>query len=171
MIYLLDANVLITAANLYYPLDAVPEFWAWLAYQAEIGNVKMPIETFEEVKDGGDDETKDMLYAWVQANKGALVLAGEVDSDAVQHVLDDGYGKNLTDLELEEIGRDPFLVAHGLADPANRIVVSTEATAPSKQRQNRRVPDVCKDLGVTPCDTFKMLRDLGFKTDWKPPNP
>ena len=27
MLYLLDANVLITAHNLYYPIDAVPEFW------------------------------------------------------------------------------------------------------------------------------------------------
>jgi hypothetical protein len=52
MLYLLDANVLITASNLYYPVDAVPEFWAWLAHNGAAGNVKMPLETFEEVKDG-----------------------------------------------------------------------------------------------------------------------
>jgi len=27
MLYLLDANVVITAHNTYYGLDAVPEFW------------------------------------------------------------------------------------------------------------------------------------------------
>ena len=27
MLYLLDANVLITAHNLYYPIDSVPEFF------------------------------------------------------------------------------------------------------------------------------------------------
>jgi Domain of unknown function (DUF4411) len=31
MLYLLDANVLITARNRYYPIDTVPEFWSWLA--------------------------------------------------------------------------------------------------------------------------------------------
>jgi hypothetical protein len=29
MLYLLYANVLITASNSYYPIDQVPEFWAW----------------------------------------------------------------------------------------------------------------------------------------------
>ena len=28
MLYLFDANVLITASNMYYPLDAVPEFFS-----------------------------------------------------------------------------------------------------------------------------------------------
>lgn len=30
MLYLLDANVLITANRTYYPLERVPEYWAWL---------------------------------------------------------------------------------------------------------------------------------------------
>jgi hypothetical protein len=30
MIYLLDANILITAANTYYGISRVPEFWSWL---------------------------------------------------------------------------------------------------------------------------------------------
>lgn len=32
MLYLLDANELITAHNLYYPIDVVPEFWEWLKF-------------------------------------------------------------------------------------------------------------------------------------------
>ena len=114
--YLLDANVPITAANQYYPLDAVPEFWDWLAYQAEIGNVKMPIETFEEVKDGGTDEEKDLLYGWIQSHKDILILAEQVEPAAVQHVVNDGYASDLSDSEIEEIGRDPFLIAHALTD-------------------------------------------------------
>ena len=72
MIYLLDANVVITASNSYYPVDSVPEFWAWLAYQCAIGNIRMPIEIFEEVKDGGNDVEQDLLFGWVQANKGLV---------------------------------------------------------------------------------------------------
>src|SRR3546814_8756283 len=76
MIYLLDANVLITAHHLYYPVDAVPEFWEWLAHQGVAGQIKMPVETFEEVKDGGTDAERDMLYAWVQedAHKSAILF-------------------------------------------------------------------------------------------------
>lgn len=64
MLYLLDANVLTTAHQLYYPVDAVPEFWSWLAHKGGNGELKMPLETFEEVRDGGNDAERDLLYAW-----------------------------------------------------------------------------------------------------------
>ena len=66
MLYLLDASVLITANNSYYPVDRVPEYWDWLRHIAEQGQVKIPIENFEEIKDGPDDEEKDLLFAWMQ---------------------------------------------------------------------------------------------------------
>jgi hypothetical protein len=52
MLYLLDSSTLITANNKYYPVDRVPEFWEWLAYKGMNGQVKMPIEMLEEIKDG-----------------------------------------------------------------------------------------------------------------------
>lgn len=167
MLYLLDANVLMTAHNLYYPLSVVPEFWGWLAYKAEGGAIKMPIETFGELKNG--DAHRNALLAWAHQPEVADVLCftNEVNTDLVRRVLDAGYGQNLNDDELETIGQDPFLVAHALADPEHRIVVTTEVSRPSARRQNRKVPDVCKDLGVQCHDTFKMLRELEFSTSWK----
>jgi hypothetical protein len=169
MLYLLDANVLITAHNLYYPVDAVPEFWGWLAHQGAMGTIKMPIETFEEVKDGGRDGDRDLLFGWIQdrANRDAILLQEDVDPALVQRVLDH-YATDLTDDELESIGRDPFLIAHALADSAERWVVTTEASKRTTQRQNRRVPDVCADVGAQCCDTFAMLRALRFTTGWRP---
>lgn len=168
MVYLLDANVLITAHHLYYPVDAVPEFWDWLAHQGEAGNIKMPIETFEEVKDGSNDADKDLLYAWVQddAHKAAILFDGNVEPQLVQQVTGQ-YAPDLTDDELEAIGRDPFLIAHALADPGNRCVVTTEVSKPTWKRQNRKIPDVCRDVGVQCCDTFTMLRALQFSTRWR----
>lgn len=167
MLYLLDANVLITASNLYYPLDAVPEFWDWLVHHASIGNIKVPIEIFEEIKDGGTDtRKKDLLYAWIQEQKDLLVLDQEVDSELVKRVVEQGYARDLTDDELEQLGRDPFLIAHGLASPNDRFIVTTEVSAPKKTRQNRRIPDVCRALGVSCVDTFAMLRALEFSTGW-----
>jgi hypothetical protein len=36
----------------------------------------------------------------------------------VQRVINDGYAPDLTDQEVEIIGRDPFLVSYGLRSPS-----------------------------------------------------
>lgn len=75
---------------------------------------------------------------------------------------------DLTDEEVLKIGHDPFLIAYALVDAANRRVVTTEASKPSATRANRRVPDVCRDLGITSCNMFKLIRELDFSTNWRP---
>jgi Domain of unknown function (DUF4411) len=164
---LLDANVLITANNLYYPIDMVPEFWEWLAHMGHAGEIKLPIEIFEEITDGGPDE--DPLKEWLrdEANKLVILLDDEVDQLLVQRVLAIGYATDLADFEIEQIGRDPFLIAYALADPAERSVVTTEVSSPRKTRQNRKIPDVCDALGISWSNTFTMLRELRFSTAWR----
>jgi len=171
MLYLLDANVLITAHNLYYPVNAVPEFWEWLVFHGEEGRLKMPIETYEEVKDGSTDEERDLLFGWISddRNKAALIFDEEVNQELVACVVEQGYAPDLTDQEIEQLGRDPFLIAYALTKPGERCVVTTEVSSPRKQRQNRRIPDVCNTLGVTCSDTFGMSRTLGFTTSWRRP--
>lgn len=168
MLYLIDANVLITANNLYYPIDRVPEYWEWLAYMGSQDYVKMPFEIFEEVKDGPSDAGKDLLFAWLQdaANKKALLLDEMVNPVLLRKVIADGYAPDLTDDELDQIGRDPFLIAYGMA-AKGRCVVTVETSQPKKQRQNRKVPDVCKTMRVTCCNPFDFNRLLGFRTQWK----
>jgi len=163
--HLLDANVLITAHNQYYPIDQVPQFWDWLKQKGQEGEIKIPAEILDEIKDGGTDEEVDALYAWIsdEENKAALLLNEEPDAAGVQNIIENGYGQGLTDDQIEEIGRDPFLIAYAMADVANRIVVTTEVSRPSAQRQNRRIPDVCKGFGVECCNTFVMTKKLGFK--------
>lgn len=164
MLYLLDANVLITANNLYYALDRVPEFWRWLVHVASHGRVKMPVEIYEVIKDGND-----ALAVWVrdQTNKDALLLDEDVDPQIVARVIDSGYATDLTDVEVEKIGRDPFLIAYALADK-DRCVVTTEVSKPTAIRANRRIPDVCMGLGVKCKDTFAFLKALNFTTSWRP---
>jgi hypothetical protein len=166
VLYLFDANVLIIASNTYYPIDQVPEFWDWLQHQGNAGRIKMPLEIMEEILAGNKDD--DPLLGWIKdaANKKALLLDEAVDQTMVNSVVEDGYGRDLTDDEIEEIGRDPFLVAYAKAS-SDRCVVTTEVSAPSKKRQNRRIPDVCISFGVAWSNPFKVNRDLGFKTGWK----
>lgn len=87
------------------------------------------------------------------------MLEEEVDVGLVQHVTSAGYAPDLTDIELEAVGRDPFLIAYALVDVENRTVVTGEVRS-NKQRQNRPIPSVCDTLGVKSCDQFAFGRSL-----------
>jgi len=167
MLYLLDASVLITANNSYYPVDRVPEYWSWLQHMGKQGNVKLPLEIFEEIKDGPKDKDKDLLFAWIQEkeNCDALLLDEEVNLDLVQQVVNNGYASDLTDDEIEQLGRDPFLVAYAIAN-GDRQIITAETSKPKKQRQNRKLPDVCDGFSVKWHDPFALNRLLEFRTGW-----
>lgn len=167
MVYLLDANVLITANGTYYPLDQVPEFWSWVHHQAASGRVKIPREIMEEIKAGRKDN--DPLLDWIASSdiQNALLLEEDVDPALVQRVISEGYAPDLSDIEIEKVGRDPFLIAYALADSANRTVVTTETSRPSAQRANRKIPDVCDAVGALNCGPFVLNRALGFSTGWR----
>jgi len=163
MLYLLDSNVLITAHNLYYPIDMVPEFWEWLLANGTNNCVKMPIEMIEEIEEGKDD----LLLEWMGENQQNLLLSEDVDPRLVQEAVYKGYADDLADHEVDQLGRDPFLIAYALVDKTKRVVVTTETSSPKKIRQNRKIPDVCCGLGVACCDTFALNRKLGFRTSWR----
>lgn len=165
MFYLLDANVPIDANRDYYPIDRVPEFWDWLEHCGAHAHIKIPVEVYEEFKDGNDQLGE---CARQQSVRDALLLDEDADVDLVGRVVTQGYAPNLTDDEIDTLGRDPFLIAYALADPQSRCVVTLEASKPSRQRANRHVPDVCTELGVRWCDTFVMTRELNFSTNWRP---
>jgi hypothetical protein len=84
-----------------------------------------------------------------------------VDAGRVKHVLEHGYAPDLNDIEIEEIGKDPFLVAAALAGP-DRTVVTREISKPSKKRADRRLPDVCAGFGVPVINDFALYRALNF---------
>ena len=163
MLYLLDANVLIDANRDYYPLERVPEFWEWLENAGENGHVKIPVEVYEEIRDGKDD-----LANWAKQDQisTALLFQEEADVSLVPYATDHGYASDLTDDEVVKIGRDPFLIAYALKDKESRCVVTTEVSKPRRKRANRHLPDVCADLGVVCCNTFEFLRALNFSTRW-----
>jgi hypothetical protein len=167
VIYLLDANVLITANSTYYPLDQVPEFWSWVFFQATSTQIKIPQEIMEEIEAGRKDD--DPLLDWIRTPeiKDALLLDEAVDAALVQSVVSKGYAPDLSDDDIEKLGRDPFLIAYAFSDPKDRTVVTTEVSRPSAQRANRKVPDVCQDLGVLSCGPFALNKALGFSTGWK----
>jgi len=164
MLFLLDANVLINANRDYYSFESVPEFWEWIIYCGEKDLVKIPVEIYEELKDGTDN-----LSRWMKQprTKEALLLDEEVDKIIVQKILKEGYGENLTDSDLEQIGRDPFLISYAIKDNMGRCVVTSEISKPSRKRENRQLPDVCNTFAIPWCNSFIFFKELKFSTKWK----
>ena len=162
MRYLLDSNVLIDANRDYYAIDRVPEFWDWLLHLAEQGLLRVPVETFDEVKDG-----KGQLVEWLKEHKAVLLEKTELEAGPVSRAVETGYAPDLTEDELEKLGADPFLVAYGLTLPGQVTIVTMERSRPRRQRANRHIPDVCGDLGVPCINTYELLRRLDFRTDWR----
>ena len=165
MLYLLDADTLITGDREAYPLKRFKTFWTWLCHQGNLGNVKIPLEQYEEITEG-----QGALVDWLKQTdiKQALLLNEDADPVLVDHVIQRGYG-NLTEDEIERVGRDPFLIAYATAAVGQRTIVSFERSMPAKQRANRKVPDVCLTFGVPCIKLFDMIRALDFTTDWQPP--
>ena len=160
MLYLLDANVLIDAHRDYYPLGRVPEFWDWLIDRATSEQVKIPIEMYEEILAGKDDR----LTRWLKDNRDAVLLDENAEANLVARVTEQGYARDLSEEEIERVGRDPFLIAYAFRDRARRTVVTTEVSRPRKQRANRHIPDVCHAMGVLHCNTYDLIRALDFTT-------
>jgi hypothetical protein len=165
MLYLIDANVIIDAKDTYYALDQVPEFRSWVVNQAERGILKMPYEILDEVSPGANKEHPFFAWRKDKAKCGHLLLEEEADRATVQKILNEGYASDLTDEELITIGADPFLVAYALRKPG-RIIVTTETSAPKRQRKNRKLPDVCDQFQVPCINTFQLTRNLGWSTTW-----
>jgi hypothetical protein len=165
MIYLLDANVLIDANRDYYPIDRVPEFWRWLEHQGANGRVKVPIEICDEI------HAPEPLASWIREDVTvqALRFESEVDPTRVARVVEEGYAADLTEDEMELLGKDPLLIAYALAAPGQRCVVTTERSKPSAQRGNRKVPDVCNRFGIRSVHTFGLTKELDFRTNWSSP--
>ena len=107
------------------------------------------------------------MWAKEPENKKALLLDEDVDIGLVQKVTLEGYAPDLTDIGIEKIGRDPFLIAYALKDLKNRVLVTNESSKPKRVKANRHIPDVCNDFSVQSINSFQFVKELGFTTTWE----
>ncbi len=167
MLYLLDTNALIEAKNLYYPIDRVPHFWAWVVDHARTGRIKLPTKVIEEILRG---RKEDELLTWVKNNRPMLDLGEEIDEQEWSLTLTKGYGFttiSVAEEKLVEHRADPFLIAHALSDANSRCVVTLERAKAEPNNLpnpiNRKIPTVCDLLGLKHMDTFELIRELDFR--------
>ena len=168
MLYLLDANVLIDANRDYYPIERVPEFWDWLVEMGNLGYLKVPQEIYEEiVLPRPPSNRPHKLVDWLTEHRDTLLLDEPVSAGTVAYVTEEGYANDLTDDEIEKIGRDPFLIAYAFVDIHNRHVVTNERSRPSRTRANRHLPDVSSGFHVRCINAFELIQELDFRTNWR----
>jgi hypothetical protein len=145
--FVVDADILIRAKNTYFQFERVPPFWTWLVHHAEAGNICIPIETWVKIGDKTADQ-RDDLALWAIEHKDVLVpedrsydaLFGRVYS---KYAWPDGSAT--TEADLIKIGDDYALIACALH---NGFTVVTNEVRENKVGPNKKVPNVCDDLGV-----------------------
>lgn len=167
MLSLLDANVLITANATYYEKGRVPQFWDWLASEAAKGIVKIPQQILEEITPSSQDWD---FADWISNNEGNLSLSEIISEQHLFRVLQDGYElQPATIAESLPVSdrNDIVLISYALAGKGDRCVVTLEGkqeNAPATLKPNRRkIPYVCRRLGIRPMDTFDLIRELDFR--------
>lgn len=155
---LLDANVIGTAYTTLYPMGRFPEYWEWIVHQGERSRHGIPNTVWEELLNYEDDTLRD----WLKGNKESLWVDDERCFEAVGDVLE-AYDADEADLEI--LGADPFLIAFAIV--TGETIVTYEVSKPSKTGKNRKIPDVCNDLGVNWIPGHDHIVVLDFSTDWK----
>lgn len=166
-LYLLDANVYITAHRTYYAFDLCPGFWDCLIHYFNAGRILSIDRVRRELL-----EQDDALSRWVGADCPAGMFVTSLESavtDAYREVMSWVYANNQFSPQAKNEfsrGADGWLVAYARA--RNRILVTLEAY---QQDVRRRVPipNVCDQFGLPRMNTFEMLRELHVRFDWHPP--
>lgn len=161
--YLLDADVFITAKNLYYGFDLCPGFWTGLIHHHREDSVFSIDRVRSELLAG--PKTEDLVQ-WVR-NEVPNGFFLDVDADDVtaayteiilwvqRHPQYFDYAKAKF-----ATGADGWLVAH--ARVHGTTVVTLEQRAPESKREIK-LPDVCEQFEVAYENPFRMLKELGVR--------
>ena len=158
--YILDTNVFIEAARRYYAFDIAPPFWESLIHHAANGRIQSVDHVRKELERGKDD-----LAIWATTDFSDAFASTDQD-DVIE-----SYSKVMSWVQAQDqfsdaakadfaVGADGWLVAYARSKAG--IVVTHEVLDPSIKRKVP-IPNVCEAFGVSFCDTFEMLRQLGVR--------
>lgn len=158
--FVLDADVFITAKNLYYAFDLAPGFWKSLINHAGNGRILSIDYVKKELEKG-----KDQLAQWAKNDfSHAFISTDEEDvQESYREIMTWVQGQDqLSDAAKAEFARgaDGWLVAYAKAKGC--IVVTLETINPDIKRKVT-IPNVCQAFSVQFVDTFEMLRRLGVQ--------
>lgn len=162
-LFVLDTNIFIEAHRRYYAQDICPGFWECLRHHALTGSLVSIERVREEILE------PDSLVEWTRQAPDELFVptTEQPISDTFRQV--HTWVRENTQFwseAKEEFARvaDGWVAAYARVNDA--VVVTHEAY---RANVHKRVPlpNVCREFGITYCDTFEMLRRLGVRLDWR----
>jgi hypothetical protein len=164
-LYLLDANILITAARYFYNFDFGNNFWDFLVRKAEDNRIKSIDKVYDEIIRGNDrlkewaktdffEHFLDTTEAEVLNNYSELIewaekQEGRYDLDAIDDFREEGNA-------------DPWLIAYAMKNKQKIVIVTFEKKDDGIKRKIP-IPNVCEEFGIGYCDLYRMLKDLKFR--------
>lgn len=151
--YLLDANVFITAKNVHYDFDVVPGYWDWIDEAASTNRAVSIDRVASELKAQKDDLSQWAGLRPTLFRKSTDQIAPALTSVAQWAVAQERFRPAALATFLSSA--DYYLVAHALA--YGDTLVTHEVPAPLSQT-NVKIPDACRGVGVAYVNPFVMLR-------------
>jgi len=168
LVYVLDANVFITAHRTYYSFDIAPGFWKALLKYAESGNIISIDKVENELYKGHDPKNSkmpDKLAIWAKEKFKPYFKSTATEDvikeykEIVQWVSENNYYSQAVKNEFASSDlSDSWLVA--FAKAYDNVLVTQEK--PSKTKAKVPIPNLCEQFNVPYVDTFQMLRRLGI---------
>jgi hypothetical protein len=153
MVYLLDANVFISAKNLHYGFDFCPAFWHWLDDRNVDGTVFSIEKVGDEVVAGADD-----LARWAAERRANFFLPldpGVVASLAAVSAWATGQSYDPAAVSTFLSIADYYLVSQ--AHARGHTIVTHEK--PGASAKKIKIPDACIGLGIRCITPYEMLRN------------
>lgn len=150
--YLLDANVFISAKNLHYGFDFCPAFWDWIVVKNTKGDVFSVDKVFDEIAAGNDE-----LTTWASGIGAGLFR--KTDTSVIEYFQQINDWAILQQYQQGAINTflqaaDYYLIAHALLEKAT--VVTHEVPRPTLRQI--KIPNACIGLEVQFTTPYQMLR-------------
>ena len=154
MAYLLDANILISAARLHYGLDFCPAFWEWLDAANQRGEVFSIDRVADEVLSG-----QDAVAEWVDERgerffRPLTQSSGPVLATLAEWVATHPRYSAAAKTDFLQVA-DFYLIA--AAKAGGHTVVTHEVPAPNAIKRIK-IPDVCLAHQIAYITPYAMLR-------------
>lgn len=163
--YLIDANVLMTAADTHYPEDVVPGFWRQILDLFNSGEAKIPQSVYDELI----AYQQKWLFQWVKDNVETHdhVLAEDLDqilnlakvTEWVTNRRKPEYRIHHRDRFLA--GADPKIIAAAMSEGAQIVTYEKAASDPNNRKV--KIPEVAAEFNVACISPIEMLRACNRK--------
>ena len=158
--YLLDANVFITAKNFYYGTDFAPGFWEWIEAEYTANDLRSIPAVRDELL-AQDDE----LTAWARRMPSDF-WRQEVDAD-IPSLRTIAAWTMTGDPRFLQQARTDFLATADYrlvaqAHAGAHVVVTHEVPQPEGKKKIK-IPDVCAAFAISRREPFGLFRELGLQ--------